>query len=160
MWTVEAPVATRRPAMTVQRGIDPRLAGVTLQRTRPDFQLTRVLAPDGANICSIRVTGRMIQQDRYGVAVRYAFDTTQRELAATYGPATQVVDALRNDAYYADAEEWLEAIFRNERTYAAAWQPDKPLADNISGITLTVRAVSKDAAYITVQYRFDSHPRC
>ena len=54
----------------------------------------------------------------------------------------------------------MASLHGNERTYTAAWQPDKPLADNISGITLTVRAVSKDAAYITVQYRFDSHPRC
>lgn len=159
MLTVAPPAIRRRPAQVQQPGggADQRVGGAVIQRVRPEFQLVRIMAADGAGVCSIRVTGHTFTQDRWGGAVRFAFDAAQDQLTATYGPLSEMVDNLRMGAYYAAPEEWVEAVFRNERIFEAAWAPQTPLYDDVTAITLTVRAVNKNDAYLSLQYRFANH---
>jgi hypothetical protein len=161
MRVVAPPVLTRRPSITNVPGADNR-TNATLQRTRGDFELVRVMAPDGSGVCQIRIAGKTFRGDHYGGYARAAFTNTLEHLRAAYGPPNEVVDQLRPDAYYYRPSEWLRSVFRNERVFQAHWTPpvQAPLMDGVTGITVAVRSRNETDSYLTVQYRFGNAPGC
>ncbi|MBM4438673.1 MAG: hypothetical protein FJ029_15930 [Actinobacteria bacterium] len=161
MWVDGPAPIRRRAAVTLVPGADNRTAA-TLQRTRGDFELVRVLSPDGVGVCQIRVAGKTIRGDDFGGRVRAAFDATLQQLHLAYGPPNELVDHLVPGAYYRRPSEWLRSIVRNERTWQAHWTPpvSAPLVDNVIGITVAVRTHNEYDAYVTVQYRYGNAPGC
>jgi hypothetical protein len=127
-----------------------------------EFESYMASASPGIGICDVRGLGKTYSNDRYGEAVRTAYDTMVRLLSAKYGPSTSDFAFVKSGALWDGSADWVMAIKQNERTHATFWTKadGAKLPDSISGIALEVRALNSTDSYLALSYDFDNLGAC
>lgn len=110
-----------------------------------------------AGVCLVKGIGKTHKRDGYGIEVRQDFDELRTALDEKYG-AGETHSGLRTGALWDDVDEWIMAIFQNERYHQAEWELGG--AEGIDDIILSIAALSSNESYAGLQYRFANMAAC
>ena len=134
---------------------------VKVPQPNSEFEFYTVLATPSTGICSITGYGKDYKNDAYGTQVRSSYNGLQEALNSKYG-RNKSFDFIRNGALWDDADEFIWSLHKNERTLTTYWD-DEELSNmpaNMGSVNLRVTAVSPQAAYVVLTYRFDNIDAC
>lgn len=147
--------------LTIKRDFGDGVYEVTVPSPHSEFEAYAVRATPETGVCTVRGVGKNHENDRYGISVQNAFSSLRSVLESRYNKH-EFGDVLRSGAIWDGREYWVMALRQNERIFEAVWaakyQSDLP--DGLDEIILRVSAVSKDTAYIILQYRFNNDEEC
>jgi hypothetical protein len=135
---------------------------IVVPKPHDEFESYTAISTTETGICKVWGVGRNHSDDRYGSSVRDTYQRLKETLEAKYGQGRQF-DYLKAGALWKNSNEWVMAIRQNERTLVTYWTVENmgaPLPDGIVAITLEVKALSSDTAYLDLTYEFSNFKRC
>ncbi|MBC6443185.1 MAG: hypothetical protein GDA53_08715 [Rhodobacteraceae bacterium] len=131
----------------------------TVNPPRPvsGFETCVVYAAPESGVCVVRGIGKNFERDGYGIKVRDRFRDLKNILDKNYGNGA-LQDGLRPGALWDEVDVRVMALRQNERYYQAEWQVDAP--EGIDDIIMSVKALSSDTSFLSLQYRFSNVGAC
>lgn len=112
-----------------------------------------------SGLCWVKAVGKNITGNRYGTALRSAFDSTKEQLAGIYGDTAKDMDFLLPDSIWDEPRDFMMGLAKNERILAAMWE----LADderNLRDVALYASALSSSVGYLSIEYIFTNKDAC
>jgi len=133
----------------------------SIPRPHPDFDELQIMAAPGVGVCRIAAVSPVIQEDRYGSAIRDRVDRVAAQLSDRYGPGDKT-DFCDSDASTCRDGFWSMHVNGGARTYRYSWQASqsRPLPSGLASIDLFVGATDTYAPYAVLRYTFDNVQHC
>ena len=138
----------------------------------PLFEYYVVLAHDELGILKITGIGKTNENDKYGQAVRGAFDRVVKSLDGKYGAnlkhiinksvsdlsgTAQSLDYLKSSSTRNRDDDFLQALVDDDRVLAKFYYPEGH--DPLSAVWVKAMARSSSESYLTVHYQATSYGR-
>lgn len=154
------PVGKYSPKAASDRS-NPNFVSITVPEPNPEFVSYVALTDESGVICRVTGVGRDHDNDDYGTETKKIFINMKTALEERYG-RNKFFDFIRYGALWNEPREWIWSIYKKERSLSAFWDADEKsnLPPSISSIVLSTKAVSANAAYITLSYEFSNISRC
>jgi hypothetical protein len=156
-------------------GMQPSAVGGPLEKQEAagEYRTKTVPTPYGAfaryelqfgpitGLCRIKAVGRPLKTSDDGMELRTAFAEAEERLKAQYG-AYKREDSLAAGSIWRDAQDFMNAMVRKERTLTAFWAAENgsTLTENLREVRIRAQAPYSDEGYISVTYEFQNVQEC
>ena len=132
----------------------------SVPKPHAEFEGYAVLVSDERGVCSIAAFSKNYDNDKYGITIRNTISSLADALDKKYG-SHRLVDNLLSGALWKNPEDWVMAIFQNERNYTYYWEnPQVSNGENLSEIQLSAEAFSQDTSRILLRYHSKDYDKC
>ncbi len=121
-----------------------------------------VISTEKSGICKVVAITNDKKQSRYGDQIKEKFNDLSSLLSDLYGNPKSY-DFLRQGAIWNKPEDWMMALFKDERYLKSIWSKDMnsvKLNNNINEIRLLATAKSPSEASLTIIYLFSNSESC
>lgn len=132
-----------------------------LPKQNADFEVFGLQISPKVGLCQIRAVGKSINTDSYGIALKSKFEELSNALTSIYGKADKR-DYLLSGSLWKEPQDWVMGLNKKERILSAEWKGEKgsSLKNNLSMVSLDVRATGTDTGYLYLQYNFTNDSTC
>jgi hypothetical protein len=133
-----------------------------LPKAHPDFDYFLLMSTKETGVCKIAAMSPTIDDNGNGTETRRKFEQIKEQLIASYGQPTGTDDFITPGALWKEPGEWLMAVYKKERTHAAYWLKEDGFTgkNDVTGIRITVQALSRDEGVISLGFEFTNVDRC
>lgn len=121
------------------------------------FETYMVQASQSQGICLVKGVGKTIQDSGHGGLIRDQMELLEKQLESVYGKKTETGDLLLRGALWKEPNEWLMAIYKNQRYFAFIWEQPN---EEIRSIYVAANSLGSDKGYVVLEYYGYSHDAC
>lgn len=134
---------------------------ISVPEANAEFEMYAAMAPPGIGLCKINAIGVTHENDAYGSTTLRAYEAMKEALTARYGKPDSSYNFLKTGSIWNEPRDWVASILRNERNMITFWGVKTPLNSNeVSAISLSVKATSSDDSYISLKYDLMNFASC
>ena len=127
-----------------------------------EFEQYGFLIAPSTGLCKVWATGKTIENDAYGSALRARFRDLTEVLDQKYGPH-ETQDFLNSGSIWSEPREWMMSLSLKERTFSSYWgigenkgKPPAPVED----VVLSAKALDRNSGWISLAYEFSNEDKC
>ena len=133
----------------------------TLTNGHPDFELYTVVLTPQHGLCRISATGKDVNTNVYGDALKDKFSSLSVALSEKYGKPDSSFDYLKKGSIWNESQDWMISLHKNERVLSQYWiKKQTSLPDSLQAITLEANALSQSKGWVSLFYEFDNFKAC
>jgi len=107
---------------------NPYMYLITPAKKSSYFDVYEIMISPQFGLFDIMALGNTIESDEYGEKIRNEFNKVKDIISQTYGLPTNEFDFLKSGSIWSEPRDWLTALRKEERTYAAFWHGDDGLS--------------------------------
>lgn len=136
--------------------VAPGIHNIPVPRPHPDFPSYLGMIGPTTGLQWIKAVGKEIRTNRFGTALRSAFDDFALRLAKAYGEG-RLDDILLTGALWNEPEDFMNALLRGERALMMTWDEmsGSTIEAPMASISLLAIAVEDDLGYLAIEYSLD-----
>lgn len=117
------------------------------------FEEYILLIPPDRGLIKIIAVSQTIRTSVFGDEIRSKFSDIEAAVNKAYGEG-QRFDFLRSGSIWNEPQDWMMGLLKEERSLETFWTLEKS-AHHVTAISLTARALSREAGFISLAYEFE-----
>lgn len=127
----------------------------------PEFERYDFLIDPALGLCKVVATGRTIQSDHAGQALKSRFRNLEASLQYRYGSPSSSYDVFRFPSVWKDPADWMMGLYSGARSLSTFWTDEKRMSRfHLQAIQLEARAISPSSGWIYLIYEFQNSDSC